>query len=145
MLLWIFEENLEILLNFVQSPYFTPETVEKERGIIEQEITMYQDSPYWRTIMELLIFFAFKQLVLKVVRCAVGNCYFFSVLYITAVYDTVGGIANWYMGQLHDEEYITPEEYVEKIRAVTAERVRAVCKMYSPDTIFTLSGEEAGE
>lgn len=49
-----FEENLEILLNFVQSPYFTPETVEKERGIIEQEITMYQDSPYWRTIMELL-------------------------------------------------------------------------------------------
>lgn len=64
---------------------------------------------------------------------------------IPAVYDTVGGIANWYMGQLHDEEYITPEEYVEKIRAVTAERVRAVCKMYSPDTIFTLSGEEAGE
>ena len=49
------------------------------------------------------------------------------------------------MGQLHDEEYITPEEYVEKIRAVTAERVKAVCQMYSLDTVFTLSGEEAGE
>lgn len=49
-----FEKNLEILLDFVQNPYFTPETVEKERGIIEQEITMYRDSPYWRAIMELL-------------------------------------------------------------------------------------------
>lgn len=49
-----FERNLEILLDFVQSPYFTPENVEKERGIIEQEITMYQDSPNWRVLMELL-------------------------------------------------------------------------------------------
>ena len=49
-----FERNLEILLGFVQQPYFTPENVEKERGIIAQEITMYQDSPTWRLIMELL-------------------------------------------------------------------------------------------
>ncbi|MGN0701190.1 MAG: EF-P 5-aminopentanol modification-associated protein YfmH [Oscillospiraceae bacterium] len=49
-----FEKNLEILLGFVQQPYFTPETVEKERGIIGQEITMYDDNPNWRVIMELL-------------------------------------------------------------------------------------------
>ncbi len=49
-----FEKNLEILLDFVQAPYFTPENVEKERGIISQEITMYQDSPSWRVFMELL-------------------------------------------------------------------------------------------
>lgn len=49
-----FAKNLGILLGFVQQPYFTPENVEKERGIIEQEITMYQDSPNWRVIMELL-------------------------------------------------------------------------------------------
>ena len=49
-----FAKNLEILLGFVQQPYFTPENVEKERGIIAQEITMYQDSPNWRVIMELL-------------------------------------------------------------------------------------------
>ncbi len=49
-----FEKNLEILLDFVQHPYFTPENVEKERGIIGQEITMYQDSPGWRVLMELL-------------------------------------------------------------------------------------------
>lgn len=40
-----FEENLRYLLAFVSTPYFTDESVEKERGIIEQEIRMYEDSP----------------------------------------------------------------------------------------------------
>lgn len=40
-----FYENLEILLNFVQTPYFTEENVEKEKGIIAQEIKMYEDDP----------------------------------------------------------------------------------------------------
>ena len=38
-----FYENLEILLDFVQTPYFTEENVEKEKGIIAQEIRMYED------------------------------------------------------------------------------------------------------
>ena len=48
------EENLKILLNFVQSPYFTKDTVEKEQGIIGQEIKMYDDSPDWRVLFNLL-------------------------------------------------------------------------------------------
>ena len=40
-----FEENLRTLLRFVSTPYFTPETVEKEQGIIGQEIRMYDDEP----------------------------------------------------------------------------------------------------
>ncbi len=40
-----FDENLKILLNLVQQPYFTDENVEKERGIITQEIKMYLDDP----------------------------------------------------------------------------------------------------
>lgn len=39
------EENLNYLLNYVQKPYFTDENVEKEKGIITQEIKMYQDDP----------------------------------------------------------------------------------------------------
>ena len=39
------KENLEILLDYVSKPYFTPENVEKERGIIGQEIRMYEDNP----------------------------------------------------------------------------------------------------
>ena len=41
-------ENTETLLDFVQEPYFTEQTVEKEKGIIAQEITMYDDLPDWR-------------------------------------------------------------------------------------------------
>ena len=40
-----FEENLGLLLHFVSTPYFTEETVQKERGIITQEILMGEDSP----------------------------------------------------------------------------------------------------
>ena len=48
------EESLEILLDFVQNPYFTQETVEKEQGIIGQEIRMYQDLPDWQVMFNLL-------------------------------------------------------------------------------------------
>ena len=49
-----FEENLDILLDFVQSPYFTAETVKKEQGIIGQEIRMYDDSAPWRVMFNML-------------------------------------------------------------------------------------------
>ncbi|KIL44949.1 EF-P 5-aminopentanol modification-associated protein YfmH [Jeotgalibacillus soli] len=42
------QENLDTLINFVQAPYFTEQTVEKEKGIIGQEITMYDDNADWR-------------------------------------------------------------------------------------------------
>ncbi|MFD1735883.1 EF-P 5-aminopentanol modification-associated protein YfmH [Bacillus salitolerans] len=42
------ELNLETLIDFVQDPYFTEKTVEKEKGIIGQEITMYDDNPDWK-------------------------------------------------------------------------------------------------
>ncbi len=47
-------ESLEILLDFVQNPYFTQQTVEKEQGIIGQEIRMYQDLPDWQVMFNLL-------------------------------------------------------------------------------------------
>ena len=47
-------ENLKILLDFVQHPYFTEETVRKEQGIIGQEIKMYDDSPSWRVTFNML-------------------------------------------------------------------------------------------
>ncbi len=47
-------ENLDTLLDFVQDPYFTPQTVNKEKGIIGQEIQMYQDDPSWRLYLGLL-------------------------------------------------------------------------------------------
>lgn len=45
------EENVESLLDFVQEPFFSDESVEKEKGIIGQEIKMYDDQPDWRAYM----------------------------------------------------------------------------------------------
>lgn len=50
-----FEESLDALMTFVQSPYFTKETVAKEQGIIGQEIKMYEDDPSWRVFFNLLM------------------------------------------------------------------------------------------
>lgn len=47
-------DSLEILLDFVQSPYFTDKTVQKEQGIIGQEIKMYDDDPQWRVMVNYL-------------------------------------------------------------------------------------------
>lgn len=49
-----FYENLEILLSFVSIPYFTEESVEKEQGIIGQEIGMIEDNPEWQVYKQLM-------------------------------------------------------------------------------------------
>jgi len=49
-----FAENLELLLQFVSVPYFTEESVEKERGIIGQEIGMIEDSPDFQVYIRLM-------------------------------------------------------------------------------------------
>ncbi len=49
-----FYDNLKILLDFVRSPYFTEKTVQKEQGIIGQEIKMYDDLPSWRVMFNML-------------------------------------------------------------------------------------------
>ncbi|MGL4797439.1 MAG: EF-P 5-aminopentanol modification-associated protein YfmH [Paraclostridium sp.] len=49
-----FYENLEHLIDYVQTPYFTEENVEKEKGIIEQEIKMYNDDADWNVYFNCL-------------------------------------------------------------------------------------------
>ncbi|HSQ88068.1 EF-P 5-aminopentanol modification-associated protein YfmH [Romboutsia sp.] len=49
-----FYDSLEHLIDYVQTPYFTDENVEKEKGIIEQEIKMYDDDPEWNVYFNCL-------------------------------------------------------------------------------------------
>ena len=49
-----FYEALDEFMDYVQNPYYTAENVEKERGIIEQEISMYDDEPEWAMYMNAL-------------------------------------------------------------------------------------------
>jgi len=45
------DKNVLTLLDFVQDPYFSEQSVEKEKGIIAQEIKMYDDQPDWQSFM----------------------------------------------------------------------------------------------
>lgn len=47
------DESLDILLSMVGQPYFTEATIQKEQGIIGQEIRMYDDNPDWRMLFAL--------------------------------------------------------------------------------------------
>ncbi len=49
-----FYEALDELMDYVQNPYYTDENVEKEKGIIGQEIKMYDDDPGWQLYMNAL-------------------------------------------------------------------------------------------
>ena len=49
-----FYEGLDELMDYVQHPYFTEENVEKEKGIIGQEIRMYDDYPDWRVYLNVM-------------------------------------------------------------------------------------------
>lgn len=49
-----FDQGLRHLISYVQTPYFTEENVEKEKGIIAQEIKMYEDNPHWQSFFETL-------------------------------------------------------------------------------------------
>ena len=49
-----FYEALDELMDYVQHPYFTDQNVEKEKGIIGQEIMMYDDYPEWKVYLNTL-------------------------------------------------------------------------------------------
>ncbi len=49
-----FYEAMDELMDYVQHPYFTDENVEKEKGIIGQEIMMYDDNPDWRVYLNVM-------------------------------------------------------------------------------------------
>ncbi|WP_411844099.1 EF-P 5-aminopentanol modification-associated protein YfmH [Salinicoccus sp. HZC-1] len=49
-----FNKNLQLLMDMVEQPYFTDETVEREVGIINEEIKMYQDNPGYKLYFETL-------------------------------------------------------------------------------------------
>ena len=46
-----FYEALDEFMDYVQNPYYTDENVEKEKGIIAQEIKMYDDHPFWQVYL----------------------------------------------------------------------------------------------
>ena len=108
-----FYDALDEFMDYVQNPYYTDENVEKEKGIIAQEINMYEDYPEWQTY-------------LNAVKCMYKN---FPVrIDIAGTVDSISGITKEMLYLCYDNFYtpsnmgiaicgdFEPEEILEEIK-----------------------------
>ncbi len=89
-----FEENLEALLDYVQSPYYTDETVAKEQGIIGQEIRMYDDNPGWQLFFDYINCLYKEHPVKKEIAGTVESISHITADYLYKCYNTFYNLSN---------------------------------------------------
>lgn len=61
---------------------------------------------------------------------------------VRGVYDSARAISSWYSSQIADAEMLTPEQFIDEINKVSAQRVMKVCRMYCLDTVYIMRPEE---
>lgn len=88
------KENLETLLDYVQTPYFTEESVQKEQGIIGQEIRMYDDIGGWRVMFNFLDCLYKNHPVKKEIAGTVESISHITADYLYKCYNTFYNLSN---------------------------------------------------
>lgn len=88
------EENIEALMDYVQSPYFTEESVQKEQGIIGQEIRMYDDNGNWKLFFNLLNCLYHNHPVKKEIAGTVESISHITPEYLYKCYNTFYNLSN---------------------------------------------------
>lgn len=88
------EENLKTLMDYVQSPYFTEESVQKEQGIIGQEIRMYDDNGDWRLFFNMLACLYHNNPVKKDIAGTVESISHITPDYLYKCYNTFYNLSN---------------------------------------------------
>ena len=131
-----FDEAFDILLSFVQHPYLTDENVEKEKGIIGQEIKMYDDDPDWQVFFQLLTaLYGDKHAVAKDIAGTVESISHITPEILYKCYNTFYDPSNMVIAVGGD---VDPEKILEKIKAsVKPQKEKAPIERYygeiSPD------------
>lgn len=120
-----FYENLDILLDFVNAPHFTDENVQKEQGIIGQEIKMYDDEPEWRVFFNTLTALFHENPVKIDIAGTVESIAKITPEYLYKCYNTFYNPANMILvlvGDIdinealsHIDKYLTPDRNLGKI------------------------------
>ena len=107
-----FDSSLKILLDFVKHPYFTQETVEKEQGIIGQEIKMYQDNPEWQVLFGLLKALYHKNPVRIDIAGTVESIARINAELLYRCYDTFYNLSNMVLAVTGN---VTPEQVIKTV------------------------------
>lgn len=109
-----FSENLATLLDYVQSPYYTDETVLKEQGIIGQEIRMYDDNPGWKLFFNFINCLYREHPVKKEIAGTVESISHITADYLYKCYNTFYNLSNM---SLVITGNVEPEEAAKVIEA----------------------------
>lgn len=139
-----FYQNLELLVKFVQSPYLTEENVEKEKGIIAQEIQMYQDNPKWVVFFNTLKAMYHRHSVRTDIAGTVESIHKITKHDLDTAYRTFynpGNMVLFVVGDLDGDEVIRTVENAGKEYPTTLDRVERIVAD-EPDEILLKSIEE---
>ncbi len=108
-----FYPALDELMDYVQHPYFTDENVEKEKGIISQEIMMYDDYPEWEVYMNAIRCMYSKNPITIDIAGTVDSIKGINKEILYKCYNTFYNLNNMVMCVVGD---FVPEDLVEEIK-----------------------------
>lgn len=137
-----FEKNLETLLDYVQSPYYTDQTVEKEQGIIGQEIRMYDDNPGWKLFFNYINCLYQNHPVKKEIAGTVESISHITADYLYKCYNTFYNLSNMaivIVGNVDVDSAVSViergikknEPFTEPIKKIYPEEPEAVASHYA--------------
>lgn len=140
------EENIETLMDYVQSPYFTEESVQKEQGIIGQEIRMYDDSGSWKLFFNFLNCLYKEHPVKKEIAGTVESISHITPEYLYKCYDTfynlsnmsivvVGNVDPVKISKVIENGVKKNEPFEEKIKKVYPTEPDEVAKQYAEQSL----------
>lgn len=140
------EENLKALLDYVQSPYFTEESVQKEQGIIGQEIRMYDDSGDWKVFFNFIGCLYNDNPVKKEIAGTVESISKITADYLYKCYNTFYNLSNMAIvvtGNVNARKILEVieggikknEPFDEEIKRIYPEEKKEVCKKYAEQSL----------
>lgn len=140
-----FYENLDILLDFVNAPHFTEENVQKEQGIIGQEIKMYDDEPEWRVFFNTLTALFHENPVKIDIAGTVESIAKITPEYLYKCYNTFYNPANMILvlvgdidineALLHIDKYLTPDRNLGKIERFRPDEPKSRVREYIEESL----------
>ncbi|MCD8181172.1 MAG: insulinase family protein [Firmicutes bacterium] len=144
------EENLETLMDYVQSPYFTEESVQKEQGIIGQEIRMYDDNGNWKLFFNLLNCLYKEHPVKKEIAGTVESISHITADYLYKCYNTfynlsnmsivvVGNVDPAKIAEVIENGIKKNEPFEEEIKKVYPEEPKEIAESYSEQSMSVAS------
>lgn len=133
------EENLEILMDYVQSPYYTDESVNKEQGIIGQEIRMYDDSASWKMFFNFINCLYKNHPVKKEIAGTIESISHITADYLYKCYNTFYNLSNMALVVIGNIDIDKITDVIEKSIKIKDGDKGTIKKIYpdEPDEIET--------